>query len=280
MGRSGGRRRLAARVPRRARQQGVPAGDDCGGGSSVVDRAVSDGADHGGVAYCWASPPQATHARRHRGIPDLCPDQVHHLVRQAGDLAGYALAVMAGWCIAAATGHTLKPPAGFCLTISGTYLRHSRTAPVSDLHRTTPSQAATATVTVLPGAAEPPCRILFANSWLTRRAASSPQGCPGPSTAATNARATRARPASSRPPAERPVAPRAQPGKCTLDSAAHVKAGHGPVRPVRGRPWKTSGYTDRPGGPTPVRYTSVAPATQRSTARQGDTPRDKEEQPA
>jgi hypothetical protein len=30
-----------------------------------------------------------------------------------------------------------------------------------------------------------------------------------------------------------------------------------PPRPVRGRPWKTSGYTDRPTGPHAVRYTSV-----------------------
>jgi hypothetical protein len=34
-----------------------------------------------------------------------------------------------------------------------------------------------------------------------------------------------------------------------------------PVRPVRGRPWKTSGYTDRATGTDAVRYTSVDTAT-------------------
>jgi hypothetical protein len=32
-------------------------------------------------------------------------------------------------------------------------------------------------------------------------------------------------------------------------------------RPVRGRPWKTSGYTDRATGTNPVRYMSVDAAT-------------------
>jgi hypothetical protein len=36
------------------------------------------------------------------------------------------------------------------------------------------------------------------------------------------------------------------------------------TRPVRGRPWKTDGYTDRPGDPDAVRYTSVDTATSRS----------------
>jgi hypothetical protein len=48
-----------------------------------------------------------------------------------------------------------------------------------------------------------------------------------------------------------------------------------PARPVRGRPWKTNGYTDRETCADAVRYTSVAPATQRPTALQGDTRRDK-----
>jgi hypothetical protein len=55
----------------------------------------------------------------------------------------------------------------------------------------------TATVTVSPGAPDPPCRRLLEKSSLTSRAATSPQGCPGPSTPSTNARATRAR--SARP---------------------------------------------------------------------------------
>ncbi len=46
------------------------------------------------------------------------------------------------------------------------------------------------------------------------------------------------------------------------------------ARAVRGKP---SGYTDRPTSTKPVRYASVDPATQRPTARQGDTRRDRAE---
>jgi hypothetical protein len=52
-----------------------------------------------------------------------------------------------------------------------------------------------------------------------------------------------------------------------------------PARPVRGRPWKTSGYTDRATAPDAVRYASVDTATRRSTVQQGDTRRDKGETP-
>jgi hypothetical protein len=62
--------------------------------------------------------------------------------------------------------------------------------------RTTPSSALTATVTVSPGASEPPCRTLLPNS-SPSSAASSPHGCLGPSTAPTDVRAIRAR--SARP---------------------------------------------------------------------------------
>ena len=50
---------------------------------------------------------------------------------------------------------------------------------------------------------------------------------------------------------------------------------------LRPRPWPSvkqpTVRTDRPGGTHPVRYASVDTATQRSTALQGDTPRDREE---
>jgi hypothetical protein len=52
-----------------------------------------------------------------------------------------------------------------------------------------------------------------------------------------------------------------------------------PARPVRGRPWKTSGYTDRATALDAVRYASVDTATRRSTVQQGDTRRDKGETP-
>jgi len=80
-------------------------------------------------------------------------------------------------------------------------------------------------------------------------------------------------------PRESPVAPRARPRKCTLDSAAHVKPEHAASA---ARPWPSveSRRLHRPSWrPHAVRYTSVDPATQRSIARQGDTPRDREEQP-
>jgi hypothetical protein len=50
------------------------------------------------------------------------------------------------------------------------------------------SPALTATVTVSPGAPEPECRTLFPKTSLTSKTASSPHGCPGPSTSPTNAR--------------------------------------------------------------------------------------------
>ena len=50
-----------------------------------------------------------------------------------------------------------------------------------------------------------------------------------------------------------------------------------PARPVRGRPWKADGAHRPSQGPDAVRYTSVDTATQRSTAIQGDTWRDREE---
>jgi hypothetical protein len=54
-------------------------------------------------------------------------------------------------------------------------------------------QAVTVTMTVSPGRPELLCRTLLPKSSLASRTASSPQGCPGPSTAPTNARTTRAR---------------------------------------------------------------------------------------
>jgi hypothetical protein len=59
--------------------------------------------------------------------------------------------------------------------------------------RTVPVQAVTVTMTVSPGRPELLCRTLLPKSSLASRTASSPQGCPGPSTAPTNARTTRAR---------------------------------------------------------------------------------------
>jgi hypothetical protein len=67
------------------------------------------------------------------------------------------------------------------------------------------------------------------------------------------------------------------PQGCTPDSAALVKPERGP-RPGTGIP--SSGYPHRSLAPIPVRYVSADTATRRSTARQGDTPRDKGKRPA
>ena len=50
-----------------------------------------------------------------------------------------------------------------------------------------------------------------------------------------------------------------------------------PGRPVRGRPWKADGHTDRATGTDAVRNTSVDTATYRLTVTHADTQRDKKE---
>jgi hypothetical protein len=60
---------------------------------------------------------------------------------------------------------------------------------------------------------------------------------------------------------------------CAPDSAARQAWTH----PGPGTGTPSNGYPHRSLAPVPVRYASVDPATQRSTARQGDTWRDREE---
>ena len=50
-----------------------------------------------------------------------------------------------------------------------------------------------------------------------------------------------------------------------------------PTRPVRARPWKADGYTDRATRPDAVRYASVDTATHRLMVTHSDTRRDKKE---
>ncbi len=87
--------------------------------------------------------------------------------------------------------------------------------------RTAPAPTVTVTVTVSPGRPELLWRRLLAKSSLASNMASSPQGCPGPSTAPTNKRTTRTRstspatftlsrtvtPVISSPPSRRPGRP-------------------------------------------------------------------------
>ena len=126
------------------------------------------------------------------------------------------------------------------------------------------------------------------------KTAASPHGCPGLTNPADERSASRTR--SARPqsvtvsrtvtpvisaPPSRPPALRENTGAAGRTQGEHARLGGAssrnkpPARPVRGRPWKPGGYTDRPGGPHAVRYASVDAATQHPTARQGDTSRDR-----
>ena len=130
---------------------------------------------------------------------------------------------------------------------------------------------------------------------LTSSAASSPHGCPGPSTPAVNTRATRAR--SARPaivtlsrtalvinPSAFPVPPR--PRETTQGAGGHtgMHARLGAARQAgkhaasAARPWpsaeKPTVRTDRPDGMAAVRYASVNTATHRLTVTHHDTRRD------
>jgi hypothetical protein len=91
----------------------------------------------------------------------------------------------------------LKPPAAFRITARRTQLRRPGPARSVTSTRTIPPPALTATMTVSPGAPEPLCRTELTKTSLTSKTATSPYGCPGPSTSETNARAVRAR--STRP---------------------------------------------------------------------------------
>jgi hypothetical protein len=147
--------------------------------------------------------------------------------------------------------------------------------------RTMPLPAMTTMVIVSPGRPERLCRRLLLKSSLTKIAASSPHGCPRPSTAPTNARATRARsarPASvtlsrtataiSAPALPGPPGPGKNPGtqrprreiqaRLGRERQAGTPRPRGPSVAVRG---KANGYTHRPTGTKPVRYASVDPAT-------------------
>jgi hypothetical protein len=161
--------------------------------------------------------------------------------------------------------------------------------------RITPFTVLTATVTVSPGAPEPLCRRLLEKSSPTSSAATSPHGCPGPSTPSTNARPSRARSArparvtvsrTVRPTISAPAFPAASsPGNRGL-AGGHMRIHarlddkrQGQCTPGTGDRTPSSGYPHRSLAPIPVRHTSVDPATQRPTARQGDTRRDRAKTP-
>jgi hypothetical protein len=151
--------------------------------------------------------------------------------------------------------------------------------------RTTPARAVTVTVTACPGQPERLCCTLLPKSSLTSKTASSPHGCPGPSTAPTNARTT---PARSVRPATRTLSRTV----ALIISAPAFPAVRKNPRAATGRPGNArspqppaSSRISTPGGlPTPRRdqspppsrmltaRTSVSPAEKRN-ARAGKPPR-------
>jgi len=93
--------------------------------------------------------------------------------------------------------HQAQPPAAFRITASGTQLRRPGTAAIGDFHPDDATAGHHRDRDRLPGSPNRLYRTLLPKSSLTSKTATSPHGCPGPSTAPTNSRATRAR--SARP---------------------------------------------------------------------------------
>ena len=191
----------------------------------------------------------------------------------------------------------LKPAAAFRVTASRTRLRHPGPAPIGDLDPDHGVRRLDRDRHRLTGSARAAMPHAVAEKLAHQQGGGVPARVPGPSTPPTNARATRARsarpasvtvsrtasPAISAPAFPAALAPGNHAGRrtdtpgCTPDSAAHVKPGHAPGT---GTGTPSSGYPHRSLAPIPVRYASVDTATQRPTALQGDTPRDREKRPA
>jgi hypothetical protein len=132
----------------------------------------------------------------------------------------------------------LKPPAAFRVAARRTQLRRPRPGPVSDLDPDDAAPGPDRDRDRLPGSTRAGCRTLLLNISLTSKTATSPHGCPGPSTSETQARAARAR--SGRP------------ASVTVSrTVASVISAHPPSRP----PWsreiaRAAGRTHRDGRPT------------------------------
>ena len=138
-----------------------------------------------------------------------------------------------------------------------------RIANPPDHTKTTPSTARTpAPVATLNGAGHPPARSARPASTVLSRTASPAISAPAfPAALVPGNRAGRA----------------AHTGMHARLGGARQARNTPPARPVRGRPWKADGAHRPSWRHGPVRYASVDTATQRSTARQGDTRRDREE---
>ena len=93
-------------------------------------------------------------------------------------------------------GNEVEPPAVFRVAASGSRFRHPRPAPVGDLDPDNVARHLDRDRHRLAGGTRAAMPQAIGEK-LTSNAATSPHGCPGPSTSATNARAARAR--SARP---------------------------------------------------------------------------------
>ena len=199
----------------------------------------------------------------------------------------------------------LKPPAAFPLPASRTQLRHPAPLWSVTSTQTTPSPARTATVTIPPAAPDGLCRTLLPKSSHQQnsdiparvtRAEHPAHECPGEPCPLRPSGKRHALPNRQPSHHRTPPFPAAPPRETGRAAGGHREmhaqlgrerqAGHtasaDPVRgssvvadPVRGRPRKADGPSHRSLDPIPVRYLSVDPATQRPTALQGDTSRDR-----
>lgn len=190
----------------------------------------------------------------------------------------------------------LKPATAFRIPPDTGQVRHPGSAPIGDLDPDNPVPRADRVRDVSLGSPDRLCRILLPNSSLTSGTAASPHGCPGPSTLADE-RSGQPRPlyppgkchglpdhypVISAPPSQLPT-PRETRGPPGGHTGMHARLGgarqsgtrrrHGPSMAVRGKPAVTPTVLTARRRPLCVRG-------QRDTAaraRQGDTPRDREE---
>jgi hypothetical protein len=191
-----------------------------------------------------------------------------------------------------------EAPAAFRIPASRVKLRHLRPAAIGHLHPDKTVPRADRDRDRPAAAPDRLCRTLLPNSSLTSRRRHPRTGArdraPRRRTRGRPAPAPPARPPSRSPgspaqPSAHPPSPAAPaPGKSPgppgrmygnarptqrLTSSRNTR----PARPVRGRPRKADGAHRPSQGPDAVRYMSVDTATQRSTAVQGETWRDREE---
>ena len=195
-------------------------------------------------------------------------------------------------------GNEVEPPAVFRVAASGSRCWHPRPAPVGDLDPDNVVRRLDRDRDRLARGTRATMPQTIGKKLAHQQGGHVPAGVPGASLALPRQTRGPAAPAPPVPQASRSPGPPAQPSAhppsrppripgnragrradtcgCTLDSASNVKARQPPERAPEP---PSSGYPHRSLAPIPVRYASVDPATQRPTALQDDTPRDKGETP-